>query len=303
MTQTVLILGGSGKIGTHAAEAFWNAGWTVRQFNRKTDDMTLAAMGCDVIVNGLNPANYANWAKNIPAITNQVIAAAKASGATVIVPGNIYNFGNQPGELNEHTPHTPNTRKGQIRVDMEQAYAKAGVQTIVLRAGNFIDPLHNDDVMSLFILRDAKRGKIAYGGTPDARQAYAYVPDWARAAVMLAEKRGELTRFEDIPFPGHCFDWHALKAQLDQSTGKTFRLVAFPWWLMRALSPFMEMARELVEMRYLYEMDHWIGAEKFARLLPDFRPTPMAEVMEARLPADIHPNKAMRTSGLPIVAD
>ena len=86
MTQTVLILGGSGKIGTHAAEAFWNAGWTVRQYDRSTDDMTTAAMGADVIVNGLNPANYANWAKNIPAITQQVIAAAKASGATVIIP-------------------------------------------------------------------------------------------------------------------------------------------------------------------------------------------------------------------------
>jgi len=55
MTQTVLILGGSGKIGSHAATAFWNAGWTVRHYDRKTGDMTSAAMGADVIINGLNP--------------------------------------------------------------------------------------------------------------------------------------------------------------------------------------------------------------------------------------------------------
>lgn len=303
MTKTVLILGGSGKIGSHSSEAFWNAGWTVRQYDRTTNDMTAAAMGADVIVNGLNPANYANWAANIPAITNQVIAAAKASGATVIIPGNIYNYGNQPGELDETTPQTPNTRKGKIRVEMEQAYRDAGVQTIVLRAGNFIDPDQNGDVMSLFILREASKGKIAYSGSPDTMQAYAFVPDWALAAVALAEKRDALATFEDIPFPGHAFSMTALKTHLDRVTGQSFRLNSFPWWMMTLLSPFLEVARELREMRYLYEMDHTLGAGKFNRLLPEFRPTPLNEVMEAGLPADIHPNEAVRTRSLTIAAE
>jgi len=117
MTQTVLILGGRGKIGTHAAAAFWNAGWTVRQFNRATDDMTTAAMGADVIINGLNPANYANWAENIPAITNQVIAAAKSSGATVIIPGNVYVFGKDtPAPWSERSPRGAQNVLGRIRI-------------------------------------------------------------------------------------------------------------------------------------------------------------------------------------------
>ena len=55
MTKTVLILGASGKIGRHSAAAFQKAGWTVRAYDRKTESMTRAAMGADVIVNGLNP--------------------------------------------------------------------------------------------------------------------------------------------------------------------------------------------------------------------------------------------------------
>ena len=90
MTQTVLILGGSGKIGTHCAAAFQAAGWDVRQFDRSTDNMVQSAQGVDVIVNGLNPANYHNWDETIPAITRDVIAAARSCGATVIVPGNVY---------------------------------------------------------------------------------------------------------------------------------------------------------------------------------------------------------------------
>lgn len=61
MTGTVLILGGRGKIGRHSAKAFAAGGWTVRHYRRGTD-MTQAAKGADVIVNGLNPPHYHNWA-------------------------------------------------------------------------------------------------------------------------------------------------------------------------------------------------------------------------------------------------
>lgn len=294
MPQTVLILGGSGKIGSHAAESFWNAGWTVRHFNRATDDMTRAAKGCDVIVNGLNPAGYRNWAQTIPAITAQVIAAAKSSGATVIIPGNLYNYGNQPSVLDENTPHLATTRKGRIRIEMEAAYRAAGVKTILLRAGNFIDPEGNGDIMSMFILRAIAKGKITHGGDPNALQAYCYVPDWARAAVMLAEKRDALDTFADIPFPGHAFSAHELHRAIQEVSARPITLHAFPWWLMTVLGPFWPLAYEMREMRYLFAMSHRIGDTLFADLLPDFRPTELRDVMLAGLPADIHPDKVVR---------
>jgi uncharacterized protein YbjT (DUF2867 family) len=51
MGGTVLILGGSGKIGRHAARAFAEAGWEVRRWTRGTD-LVEAARGADVIVTG-----------------------------------------------------------------------------------------------------------------------------------------------------------------------------------------------------------------------------------------------------------
>ena len=217
---TVLILGGNGKIGHHSAKAFAAAGWTVRHYNRKTDDMTKAAIGADVIVNGLNPPAYHDWENLIPAIPKQVIPAAKASGATVIIPGNVYTFGNQPGTFDENTPHLATTKKGRIRIAMEKTYRSSGVQTIILRAGNFIDPEGNGDIMSMFILRNIRKGKVTAGGAPDTKQAYAYVPDWARAAVMLAEKRATLAQFEDVPFAGHSFRYQDLRDVLARKTGR-----------------------------------------------------------------------------------
>ncbi|SEW46029.1 Nucleoside-diphosphate-sugar epimerase [Cognatiyoonia koreensis] len=303
MSQTVLILGGNGKIGSHAADAFWNAGWRVRHYDRSTNDMTAAAMGADVIVNGLNPPLYRDWARNIPMITDQVIAAAKASGATVILPGNVYNFGRHEGEMNETTPQAAHTRKGRIRIAMEDAYRASGVQTIVLRAGNFIDPNGNGDIMSMLIMRAAASKKLTSPGNADAMQAYAYVPDWARAARMLAEKRDSLSSFEDIAFPGHSFTLNQLKSQVEATTGMAFKVTSFPWWAVRLASPFVELAREMLEMRYLYSLNHWLGAGKFDELLPDFRPTPLADVMCVGLPADINPDQSVRSSGKAVAAE
>jgi nucleoside-diphosphate-sugar epimerase len=283
MSKTVLILGASGKIGRHASEAFARAGWTVRTFDRRTGNLVRDAQGADVIVNGWNPPKYHDWARLIPALTRDVIAAAKASGATVIVPGNVYNFGDEPGEWSEATPHRPTTKKGRIREDMERAYEASGVQTIVLRAGNFIDPNHSDDVMSLLFLRAISRGKITVPGAPDVLQAYCYVPDWARAAVALAEKRNELGRFEDVPFAGHAFTAEDLRVFLSRELGRELGYAAFPWWLFSLLSPFWELAREMREMRYLWNTPHSLSGTKLARLLPEFRATPLQTVWRAAL--------------------
>ncbi len=302
MTKTVLILGGNGKIGSHSADAFWNAGWDVRHYDRASNDMTKAAAGVDVIVNGLNPPAYDNWQKNIPKITSQVIAAAKASGATVIVPGNIYNYGNCPGILDENTPQVAHTIKGKVRIAMEQRYRDAGIPTIILRAGNFIDPNGNGDFMSLVMLRDIKRDKVTSLGDPKAMQAYAYVPDWARAAVELAEMRKDLPAFADIPFPGHSFSTLDLRESLSAILGRSLKIVRFPWWFMTLAAPFWTLASEMREMRYLSDMPHQISGERLAQLLPGFVATPMETVAANCLPADLNPNQAMRSGQQPVLA-
>lgn len=72
---------------------------------------------------------------------------------------------------------------------------------------------------------------------------------------------------------------------------------------MTLASPVWEMARELREMRYLWDTDHRLDGAKLARLLPDFQPTDMATVMLAGLPGDIHPSQAMRPGGQPVAAE
>ena len=301
MTKTVLILGPSGKIGTHAARAFAARGWTIRSYQRGTD-MTAAAQGADVIVNGLNPPNYHNWAEIIPAITQQVIAAAKASGATVILPGNVYNFGETGGMWDETTPHRATSRKGKIRIEMEAAYRASGVQTIILRAGNFIDPDRNKDVFSLLTLTNPAKPKITSLGDPGAQQAWVWMPDWAEAAADLAEERAELATFEDVPMPGFSLSHRDMADRLSTLTGRRYKVSRFPWIIMRLAAPFWELAREMIDMRALYDTPHALGSAKFNRLLPEFRATSFEDAMRVLLDGHVQPNQTVRTSGKPVLA-
>lgn len=281
MSRTVLVLGSSGHFGAQAARAFAAAGWEVRPY-RRGSDMTAAAKGADLVVHAMNPPNYHDWARLVPEITGAVLAAARASGATVLIPGNVYVFGIEPAPWGAATPHRPVARKGRIRAEMEERFrdaAATGLRTILLRAGDFIDPDAPGGLFDRFVIGKAAKGVIATLGDPDAAHAWAYLPDMARAAVELAARHDALAAFEDVPFPGLAFSTRELAATVTRHTGRPMRIARFPWWMMTLASPVWELARELGEMRYLYDHPHWLVGRKLASLLPDLDMTPLDDVL------------------------
>lgn len=279
MTNTVLILGASGRFGRNAAAAFTQAGWTVRGFDRKTDDLAVAAKGVDVIVAAWNP-KYHHWAAQVPHLHARIRKVALDNDATVILPGNVYVYGQQTtAPWSEHTPHQATNPLGQIRRDMEEAYRAEGVKTILLRAGDFLDSEASGNWFDMVIAKALSKGKFSYPGDPDASHAWAFLPDVARAAVMLAEKREALQRFEDIPFPGYTLSGNQLAQAISKAIHKPIKVNKMSWWPFHLLRPVMPMAKHLFEMRYLWSKPHSLDGEKFKRLLPDFQPTPLDKAM------------------------
>jgi nucleoside-diphosphate-sugar epimerase len=288
MTQTALVLGASGGFGGQVALALQAAGWTVRRYQRGTD-MAAAAKGAALIVNGLNPPGYHDWERLIPEITASVIAAGQASGATLLVPGNVYPFGVEPGPWGPQTPHRPNSRKGRIRAEMEATYRRAaesrGSRTILLRGGDFLLPEAPQMLMNRMIMAKVAKGKITALGDPDARHAYAYLPDMARAAVGLVALGEALPVYADIPFAGHAFTINDLAARVARLTGRPMKVTQFPLWFFTVMSPFWELARELREMLYLNSFSHELDPAPLRRWLPDYRDTALDEVILAHLTA------------------
>ncbi|TDT73675.1 dTDP-4-dehydrorhamnose reductase [Litoreibacter halocynthiae] len=298
MTKTVLILGANGRFGRNAAAAFSWANWNVIRFDRATDALPDAAWGADIIVNAWNPA-YPDWAKLVPQLTKQIIDTAKDTGATVLIPGNLYNYGaDMPSELNEATQHRPTGPLGEIRETMERAYKDAGVRTIVLRAGDFIDTAPSGNWYDKVITAKLRKGFVDYPDDLDTPHSWAFLHDLADAAVMLAEQADDLPGFFDINFPGYTLTARELHHALEQVTERHLVLRQMPWWPLLAAKPFWPMAKPLLETRYLWNTPHSVKSLRFTDLLPDFAPTPLHDAIAASLQSDVDPDRIVpRLSG------
>ena len=55
--------------------------------------MCCAPQGRSLIVHAVNPPGYRNWATQVLPMIDNTIAAAKAVGARIVLPGTVYNFG------------------------------------------------------------------------------------------------------------------------------------------------------------------------------------------------------------------
>ncbi|NOD90609.1 MULTISPECIES: epimerase [unclassified Ruegeria] len=298
MPQSVLILGATGRFGRNAALAFRNVGWTVHSFDRTRDTLEQAARGVDVIVNGWNPS-YPDWARLVPGLHQQVIKVAEETGATVLVPGNVYVFGPEaPGPWYGGTPHKARNPLGRVRIEMEEAYRRSTARTIILRAGDFIDTCASGNWFDQVMIKHLAKGRLVYPGNPDIPHAWAYLPDLAHAAVLLAEKRHELPRFCDVPFEGYTLTGSQIARALSRVTGRSIAVKPMQWWPLHLARPFWRMAPHLVEMRYLWQVPHQLDGTHLTELLGAVPQTDLDVALCSAIPTQlVAPPPATRSVG------
>jgi nucleoside-diphosphate-sugar epimerase len=286
-TRKVVVLGINGHLGAAAARAFVAAGWAVTGFGRSerqkvdgvrfvqgdADDigsLRAAIAGQDVIVNALN-LRYDQWFEGrAEAQLARVIEAGRGSGATLLFPGNIYNYAASAERITPLTPEHPETPRGEIRVRLEKrleaATSDGGLRAFVLRAGDFYGPGASSDWFDQLILREAKRGRVALANH-EIRHTWAYLPDLGRALVQLAEKRAELGPFERFHFAGHFVSAGELFRAIEKQAGRKLKRVTTPWFLLKVMGWFNPVLREVVKMRYLFENPMALEDPKLEALL------------------------------------
>jgi nucleoside-diphosphate-sugar epimerase len=302
--RTALVLGATGGIGGAVADRLLADGWSVRALHRDPDrarkagdgldwvkgdvmveaDVVAAAAGCAVIVHGVNPPGYRNWAGlQLPMIGN-TIAAAKASGARILFPGTVYNYGEDAfPTLTEASPQSPISRKGAIRVRMEQALRDAGVAVLIVRAGDYFGPKggRNKWLSEGLVKPDRPVTSVMYPGPLQIPHAWAYLPDVAETFARLLAT--DLGRFETFHMQGHEVTGHDLVAALEQAAGRKLGVSRLPWFALAVAAPFNESLREMQEMRYLWNRPVVMDNAKLVSALGGEPRTPLAEGLRAAL--------------------
>ncbi len=283
MAETALILGARGRFAAAVAAALAADGWEIRPYRRGSGPIGEAARGCALIVNGWNPP-YPRWEAEVPGLVEQVVAAARASGATVLQPLNVYVYGpGSPEVLRIDTPHRATNPLGRVRIALEAAMRDAGVPVILLRAGDFIDTKRSGNWLDQVVAKPLAKGRIAYPGPLDSVHAWAFLPDLARAAAGLVAIRRALPPVCEVPFAGYSLTGAQLAEAIAAGSGRPVAARQMSWLPLRIARPFWPMARGLLEMRYLWDMPHRLDPGPMARLLPGLVETPAPEALRAAL--------------------
>jgi len=284
MSKSILILGGTGRFGRHATQAFKDAGWQVRRFDRATDDLAAAMNGADVVLNAWNPPGYHLWTEALLEKHAEVARLAAQNGTTVILPGNVYVYGpDAPMPWQPDTPQLATNPLGLFRKRLEAVFRDSGARTIVLRCGDFIDTEKNGNWFETYITPGVPKGFIRYPGDPTVPHAWAYLPDAARAAVALAEARDRITGYADVPFPGYTLSGQEMAQAISRAVDHPIAVKSFQWGMIRLMKPFMPVLSGVFEMRYLWSLPQRLDGAHFAELVPDFVPTPVGEALRAAL--------------------
>ncbi|OBZ93284.1 membrane protein [Pararhizobium polonicum] len=310
--QTVLILGATGGIGGAVARSLQARGWAIRALHRDAakaaaqspgyewvqgdamtaDDVLAAAQGASLIVHAVNPAGYRNWGTLVLPMIDNTIAAAKAVGATVLLPGTIYNFGPDAFPLlHETSPQNPVTAKGKIRAEMErrlEAASAEGMRVIIVRAGDFFGPGAANSWFSQGIVTPGKPVRsITYPGRKGVGHQWAYLPDVAETMARLVDRRETLAPFAVYHMQGFWDeDGTRMVAAIRRASGNPeLKVKAFPWWLMPFVSPFVPLLKELREMRYIWQEPLCMPNDRLVAAIGAEPWTPIEEAVRGSLAA------------------
>ena len=110
----------------------------------------------------------------------------------------------------------------------------------------------------------------------------------ARTMVALLARRESLKPFSTFHMAGH---WDAdgtemaaaIQRVVQRHAGSKPRIDAFPWWLIRLASPFVTTFREMLEMRYLWQVPVNLDNTRLIAELGQEPHTPLDEAIEATL--------------------
>lgn len=304
--KTALVLGATGGIGGAVAAALIRHGWSVRGLARDIEkarkgnsaltwlkgdamnagDVQRAANGVSLIVHGVNPPDYANWDTLVLPMIDNTIAAARAAGARIVLPGTIYNY--DPARtpvIHAGSRQVPRSRKGQIRVELERRLADAApdVPSLILRAGDFFGPGTRSSWFSQAMVAPGKPVKTITNVARSGGHSWAYMPDLAETFARLLDAADRLAPFEVLQFEG--FYDESGKGMVDALRGVVgpVPVRAFPWWAMHLASPFGGFPREASEIAPYWRHPMRLDKSRLVELIGAEPHTPIARAVEASL--------------------
>lgn len=225
---------------------------------------------------------YPNWQSEARELLSVSITAAINKKAKLVFPGNVYVFGKaQQSLVNEGHPHTALTKKGKIRIEMEQMLVRAnkesGLRYSIVRMPDFYGPF----VINGFydkIFQNALRGKkLQWFGGLNVPIELIYIEDGGEAMALAGlSSKGDGMQF-NVPGYSETTAKKFLK-EISKQAGKHSKISSINIEFFVALAGlFNPMAKEFKEMMYLKSERLIMTGELFRTTFDTLPATPYQE--------------------------
>jgi nucleoside-diphosphate-sugar epimerase len=224
---------------------------------------------------------YPEWAaKALPMLENS-ISAAQAVGARVVFPGNVYVFGHAGADVvREDHPMEPHTRKGRLRLKMEQRleelHRSQGLPFTIVRMPDFYGPFVVNQLYAQ-VFRNALHGRsMPWYGDLDVPSEFLFIPDGGAAMVRAGLDPSSNGETYHVPGAGVITPREFL-ALVAKTAGSRSRPRAVPGWMVALVGVFNAEAREFREMMYLKRERFILDGSKFRQKFGSLPSTPYAQ--------------------------
>ncbi|MFI7443861.1 NAD-dependent epimerase/dehydratase family protein [Nonomuraea indica] len=294
---------GSGQVGTHLATKLLAQGHEVTVVTRSGSGpagatrvaadvadrrrLTEVTAGADVLYNCVNP-QYHRWLTDWPPMAESFLATAEATGAVLVILGNLYPYGPVTGPMTEDLPLASTSPKAQVRArlwaDALAAHEAGRVRVTEVRPSDYFGPGASDQSYLgdrfLVPLRAGRTIRLLWPA--DMPHSWSYLPDVADALIVAGSDERAWGRPWHVPTTDPV-SFRQLGERMAAILGRPApRMTQLPWPLVRTLGLFSPMVGELRHVRYQfvapYELDSSAFQETFG-----VRPTPLDEALKATL--------------------
>ncbi|MFF1289159.1 SDR family NAD(P)-dependent oxidoreductase [Bacillus thuringiensis] len=236
------------------------------------EDIMNAAKDVDIIFHAVN-IPYSDWEKQQEKLLINILEVSKHYGIKIGIVDNIYAYGRQgEGLVKEEAKKRPHTKKGKIRLQLEEMAKQANVRMFIAHFPDFYGP-NAESTLVHHTLKGILANKMSsFVGDKKIAREYIFTPDGAKAMVELALHDEAYGQNWNIPGYG-VITGEEMIQHIRELTGYTKRVITVKRGMIQFIGLFDKQMKEFMEMLYLTEKPIVLSGEKYERCIGDIPKT------------------------------
>lgn len=237
----------------------------------KTEDLKKAFQKIDVVYYCIN-VPYHHWEKHALQLLKNCVDAAVEHKVKFVFPGNVYVYGHaRYNPVDEKHPHIAHTKKGLIRMEMEEmlvlAHKEHGLEYTNIRMPDFYGPYVVNGFSEKVYINAMKGKSLQWIGNLDMDIEFIYIEDGGEAMVTAAlsdKSNGEVFNIPGVEITTS----RKYLSEIVNQAGTKSKISTMNFdFVFKLIGLFNPVVKELVEMLYLKREKLILKGSKFEEMI------------------------------------